>query len=340
MPSALGVTGRAQPRGAMREAGALWRGVLTVPARRKLQVALGLIWLLDAALQFQPYMFGRSFVTDILEPAAVGNPPVVAHSLTWAAHLILHHVAWYNAVFATIQLALALGILYGRSVRLALGASVGWAALVWWFGEGLGGALAGATPVMGAPGAVILYAVVAVLVWPRAAGDRPPPARRGGRGQPEPTAFGGLIGRRGALVVWLGLWGSFAWYLLLPGNRSPSTMGAAVAGMAAGEPSWVRAVEHGLGRTLADHGTEVSVVLAVLCGLVALGAWCRRTLPLVVVVAVQLGLAIWVAEAFGGIFSGAGTDPNSGLLLVLLACCYWPVRGRAAPGAALTASAD
>jgi hypothetical protein len=32
-----------------------------------------------------------------------------------------------------------------------------------------------------------------------------------------------------------------------------------------------------------------------------------------------------VAEDFGGIFTGDGTDPNSGLLLVLLAAVYWPL---------------
>jgi len=31
--------------------------------RRGLQIALGLVWLLDAALQYQPYMFSRGFVT-------------------------------------------------------------------------------------------------------------------------------------------------------------------------------------------------------------------------------------------------------------------------------------
>jgi hypothetical protein len=37
---------------------------------RRLQVALGLIWLLDAALQYQPFMFGRGFATDVVLPSA------------------------------------------------------------------------------------------------------------------------------------------------------------------------------------------------------------------------------------------------------------------------------
>jgi hypothetical protein len=35
-----------------------------------LQICLGLLWLLDAALQYQPFMFGPGFVTDGIEPAA------------------------------------------------------------------------------------------------------------------------------------------------------------------------------------------------------------------------------------------------------------------------------
>lgn len=312
------------------------RAVFALPARRLLQLVLGMIWLLDAALQYQPYMFSRSFVTQIIEPAAAGNPGAVAHSVTWAAHLMLHHLAWYNAVFATVQLVIALGILYRPTVRLALSASIVWALFVWWFGEGLGGVLAGATPVMGAPGGVVLYAVIALLVWPARASTGGGPAAvssaPSGGTSAEPTAFGGLIGRPGALAVWLALWGSFTWYLLLPGNRSPSAMGAAVGAMAAGEPGWIQSVETDLGQALNHHGTEVSVVLAVLCALVALGPWSSRTQRPAVLVAVLLGAAIWVAEAFGGIFTGAGTDPNSGLLLILLACCYWPTRSRSSGG--------
>ena len=48
-----------------------------VPGRRGLQLCLGLIWLLDAALQFQPFMFRPLFVTSVIEPAAAGNPAFV-----------------------------------------------------------------------------------------------------------------------------------------------------------------------------------------------------------------------------------------------------------------------
>ena len=105
--------------------------------RQRLILLLGFVWLLDAALQFQPFMFTRSFVTRIIEPAAGGNPGIVAAPLLWAAHLMLHHIAFFNAIFATTQLLIAVGLLVPRTRKLALAGSVGYALSVWWLGEGL-----------------------------------------------------------------------------------------------------------------------------------------------------------------------------------------------------------
>jgi len=44
-----------------------------------------------------------------------------------------------------------------------------------------------------------------------------------------------------------------------------------------------------------------------------------------VALAVATAAAIWLGEGLGGILTGGGTDPNSGLLLVLLALAYWPL---------------
>ena len=45
-------------------------------ARRRLQLALGALWLLDAILQYQPVMFTRAF-SQMLAAAAQGNPAFV-----------------------------------------------------------------------------------------------------------------------------------------------------------------------------------------------------------------------------------------------------------------------
>lgn len=96
-------------------------------ARRGLQLALAALWLLDAALQFQPYMFTPGFVNDTLAPAAGGNPAVVADPMRWVFHLMASQPAVFNAVFATIQLAIAAGLIWRRTAKVALAGSILWA---------------------------------------------------------------------------------------------------------------------------------------------------------------------------------------------------------------------
>jgi hypothetical protein len=284
--------------------------------RRRLQVALGLIWLLDAVLQFQPYMFTRDFVTQTLASTAAGNPGIVAHPIVWASDLMAQHIVIYNAIFATIQLVLAFGLFWRPTVKIALGASIVWAIGVWWFGEGLGGVLTGGTSAyMGAPGAVILYAFIALLLWPR--GD-------GGAG--DGVALGGPLGALVPRVSWLALWGSFVSFTLQPGDRAPDSLSAMVAGMGNGEPSWIRVIDGTMAGGLDNHGAEVAIAVALVCAAVAVSPFFARTARPGVIAAVCLGAAIWLVQDFGGIFTGQATDPGSGVLLVLLAATFWPIR--------------
>lgn len=278
-------------------------------ARDLLVSALGLLWLLDAALQFQPYMFTSAFVKDVIEPAAAGNPSFVAGPVTWAAHLMGQHIALYNALFATTQLLIAVGLFVPRTRKLALGGSVVYALIVWYLGEGLGGILTGASPLAGVPGGVVLYALTALLLWPADNRQKAP-------------AFNGKLGKNGALVAWATLWLSFSYYFVLPANRAARAMAHLFAASGAGEPGWLRAVETALANGTGNGGAQASLVLAVLCAAVAIGMFFVPRAS--VVLAAAMALFIWVAEAFGGLFTGTATDPNTGLVLVLLAACYWP----------------
>ena len=121
--------------------------------RLLLQLGLAGIWLLDALLQYQAFMFSKGF-SQMLAGTASGNPGVVASPITWDATLVGHHAVLLNALFATIQLLLGIGIAWRPTVRVALAASIAWSLGVWWFGEGLGMVLTGdVSPVSGAPGA-------------------------------------------------------------------------------------------------------------------------------------------------------------------------------------------
>ena len=292
-------------------------------ARRRLQLALGALWLLDAILQYQPVMFTRAFA-QMLAAAAPGNPALVSQPVTWNAHLVGQYPVLLDAVFATIQLLLALGIAWRPTVRVALGASVAWALGVWWLGEGLGGVLTGtASPVSGAPGPAVLYALLAVLLWPRDRGTAVPaddPA--------VPFVAARAVGARAAQALWLTLWGSLAYFALLPANRAPQSPPGLPPSMTRGEPAWLATVgQHGPAY-LAQGGPAARVVLAALLILIAVGVYlpppaARAPLALAMVMAA----AIWVTgQALGGILTGSGTDPGTGPLLILLVLAFWPAR--------------
>jgi len=285
--------------------------------RRVLQLGLAGIWLLVALLQYQSFMFSSGF-NQMIGATAAGNPRVIASPITWDASLVSHYPVLLNSIFATIQLLLGIGIAWRPTVRLALAASIAWAVGVWWFGEGLGMVLtSSASPVNGAPGAVIIYALLAILLWPT---DR--------AGRQAPFSAARAVGAPIARALWLVLWLSLAYFALLPSNRAPQALNSMIASMESGEPGWLAALERGAASLVAHQGLAASIALAIALVIIAIGVYlpasaAKATLVLAIVVAA----VIWVfGEAFGGILAGGGTDPNSGPLLILLALTYWPIR--------------
>lgn len=306
----------ARDRIAWPRAGTLAAGRLDT--RRALQLALAGIWLFDGILQYQSFMYTTAFSQSLAETAD-GNPGFIARPIVWSADLLSHHLVLLNTSYATVQVLLGLGIAYRRTVRAGLTASVAWSLAVWWLGEGLGGVLnGGASPLNGAPGGVLFYALLAVLLWPsRRPADQPPEfiAARS-------------VGARAARALWLVLWLSLAWFALTPANRAPQGLSGMIAGMEDGEPGWLAALDRGAASVLAGHGLAASVVLAAALAVIAIGVYLpRRASAPILVSAIVLAGLIWVfGEAFGEIFTGSATDPNSGPLLVLLIFAYWPPR--------------
>ncbi len=287
--------------------------------RRCLQLTLGLTWLLDGILQLQACMFvpGRRGLSGMLAGAAAGNPRPVASSITWFAGVVAHHAAVAGAAFALVQILIGLGIAWRPAVKPALAVSVTWSLAVWWFGEGLGGVLHGAgTPMAGGPGAVLFYALLAIVLWPTLA-DRS-----------SPFAAAGAVGARAARAVWAATWTLLALLCLLGSGRAPSGVRGVIITVGSGQPGWLSAIDRHAASALGGAGLVVAVALAAACLAIAASvyfpAWATRT---ALAAAITVSLAIWVVtENFGTILAGGATDPNSGPLLVLLALAYWPVR--------------
>jgi hypothetical protein len=249
-------------------------------ARRRVQLVLGLIWLLDAAL------------------------------------LTLHQPAAFNALFATVQLAIGLGLLWRRTARAALAGSIIWGLSIWWLGEGLGGILAaGASPVTGAPGGAVLSALIAAAAWP----ERPALL------EAASVAAGSILAGRWARLAWLALWGSGAYFLIPAPGRAPGALRGVLAGRAAGEPGWIAALPRGAAAAIGPHSTAVSFVLAVVFAVIAVGVFVPAVTRPVLVLAALTAAVIWVlGENLGQLLTGQATNPGTGPLLVLLATAYWP----------------
>jgi hypothetical protein len=189
-------------------------GAARVLTRRRLEMALGVLWLVDAALQWQPYMFSSAFFGNMLGMANMGLPgPVPAVLYQTTTMLAAHPVIW-NAAFASLQLAIGAGLLWGCTAALARPVSIAWALAVWMVGEGFGGLfMPGVSALNGAPGAALLYALIALILWPRRPSDGPAVA----------VADTGLLGGRGALWCWTVLWSGLALLELGGANHAPAS---------------------------------------------------------------------------------------------------------------------
>jgi hypothetical protein len=291
--------------------------------RRILQVALGILWLVDGGLQLQPFMFSQGFLTQVIEPTAAGQPRVVAVSILGAAHLMSRHLAFYNTAAAIIQILIGVGLLFPRTVKPALLASFGWALGVWAFGEGFGVLLTGqASPLTGAPGAVLLYLLAGLLVWPV---NRP--AHRS-------VASQGLLNDQGGRLMWANLWLGFAALSLLPASITSGGVSAAFTASGSIAPGPLAHLDAALGRAAVGHGIPITIGLAAVELAIGIGIMHHRWRNTAAVAGAAFALAIWAtAEGLGGLATGQATDPNSGPLLILLAAAlYMPaaIRSRQA----------
>ncbi len=284
--------------------------------QRTFQLVLATVWLLDAALQLQPFMFtrGPNGFSGMLNSMAAGNPAWVEHSIAWNASNVYHDPVLSNSIFALIQFIIGFGIAWKRSLKPALALSMVWSLGVWWFGEGLGNILhGGATPFGGGPGGVLFYALLAILLWPNEGSDTPFVAARS-------------VGTTAAKAIWAVLWGLLASLAVAGSGRSPRALHDLVAAFS-GQPGWLAHIDRSTESLLLHHGTSAAILLAVICVVVAIGVYLP---PRITKVSLVLGIVvfavIWVAtENFGGILAGAATDPNSGPLVIILALIYWPL---------------
>jgi hypothetical protein len=285
---------------------------------RGIQITLGVIWLLAGLLQFQSFMYTHSIVTEVFGPAAEKQWSIVGGPMKTIDNFYGHDLTLWNTLAAEIQCAIGLGLIFSKkTVKAALVVSFGWALVVWWFGEGFGGLTSTTlpSPLMGAPGGVILYAIIGLLVWPTSKQDGCSPADMG------------LLGDKGGLWAWSGLWVLSAGLWLVNVNRAKDATREMIKGMAEASPHWLAKIQNSVGDHTQGHGSTIAVVLAIISLLVALGVWWAPLRWSALALGIVISLAYWVfGQSLGGPFwVGNATDVNSGPLFVLLALALLPI---------------
>jgi hypothetical protein len=282
-----------------------------------------LIWLLDGVLQFQAFMYSHGFIDEVIKPSALMQPAWIGHPILSAAHFAAQNLTLWNTLFALVQCLIGLGLIYRPTVKPALLLSFAWALVVWWFGEGLGMVLVNmGSPLTGAPGAVLLYGLIGLMVWPS------------GRGEERSAGDGGLIGDRGGLAVWSAMWvgGALLWCRTL--SHPPDSVSGALIEGAGESMHWLSTLQRSLAVTAHGQGRTIAIVLAIVSLAIAAGVWTRWRRETLIVGAL-LSIVYWVlGQSLGGLTTGTATDPNIGPLFVLLALALWP-HGRQAARASV-----
>ena len=282
--------------------------------QRTFQLVIATVWLLDAVLQLQPFMFtrGSNGFSGMLNNLAAGNPGWVARSITWNASNVYHDPAVTNSIFALVQFLIGFGIAWKRSLkpagalhRLVHGRLV------------VRGRRREHLPRRGDP--------LRRWAWRRAHLCPAGGAARPSAGSDLPFVAARTVGVTAAKAIWAVVWGLLAVLAVVGSGRSPQALHDLVAAYT-GQPGWLAHIDRATASMFLHHGTMAAILLAVVCVVVAIGVYLPSQLSKATLV---LGMVtfvfIWVATRFGGILAGGATDPNSGPLVIILAMLYWPL---------------
>jgi hypothetical protein len=305
--------------------------------KRGVQISLGLLWLVDGALQLQHQMFSSAFATQVIAPAGQGQPIAIYGPINFEIHMILLHPAIFDAFFAIIQLALGVLILNKRTVKIGLLASVAWGLGVWYMGEGLSGMLSGhAMLLIGMPGAALIYAILALAVLPHK-------NNKGKKVDNRPAYW--------LPIVWAVVWVGGAVYQLLPGQNTVTDVASSISGLAGGgSPGWLSALQIHVSNIIlgysptavsqmnsqmnmsGGHMGEITLIsnhstgywfillLAIVQAVIGLLIFLPRIYrKIAVALGITLSLTFWfLGQSLGTYYSGLATDPNSGPLFIIL----------------------
>jgi hypothetical protein len=283
-------------------------------AANALRRALGVLWLADAIVKILIPFGGRAagqWYGQIM--MAVTSALGLHHFLAWETNrFAAHPFLWWLP--AGVELCIGGWLVARPGSRRAVALSAGWALVVWVAGEGMGGLFSGSSILTGYPGAALLYAVAAVVLFPR----REP---REGTAAP---AEAGLMGQY-SRMLWLALWIGAAFVTALPQN-GPSGLTSMLFMNELEASGPLRSLDASeLGWLDVGNTTILGIAVAAACLAVGFTVFLGFLPRLFLSIGALIALAAWVAmENLGGILTGSTTDVGTGPVLILLALAFWP----------------
>jgi hypothetical protein len=287
-------------------------------SQKFLRYTLGALWLLDAIFQVQPQMFTTNMINSVLLPTLSSQPVPVAISLHTITLMISQHLVFFNLLIAIVEAEIGIFLLAGIWVRGTVILSIVWALIVWYGGEGMNMLLTGQASVLtGAPGAVLLYPLLGLLLYPRKA-------------SPTGTSTDSLLSPMRFRWVLAGFWIFAGLLQLQPFWWQPeriSQMIGSMTGLGKLNALLIDPVLVPLARFTDPLEVPLNIVLVVLflgLGIALALVKPKQMRPLLVVSVLFSVLIWWGAQAFGMILTGLATDFNSGLLIVLMTLVCWP----------------
>jgi hypothetical protein len=275
-------------------------------------------------------MFTVNFANKVIALAAQNQPHFLYDLMHFFMHIFLLNPPVFNSFIAITQLMIGALILYKPTRRIGLIFSIVWALFIWIIGEGLGAILTGyCSLLMGGPGAAILYVLISLAVLPK---------------QDKTGKLTDKAPEYWLVFVWSIIWIGGAIYQLLPGQNSAADVSSMILNNTSGNPGWLASIDihtsnlinstvHTGGVAMHMNGSQmvqmtnhqnggywliiILVLVQLFIGIVVLLPGIYRKIA--IFIGVVISLLFWiVGQSFGGIFTGLGTDFNSGPLFVLL----------------------
>jgi hypothetical protein len=291
-------------------------------SKQLLRRILGALWLIDGLLQLQPQMFTMNMVNGVMLPIVESQPAPIAASLHWIIAVTTQNLVLINLLIAIVQIVLGILLLAGLWVRGTVIASIIWALIVWYAGEGMSMLLTGQAGILtGAPGAVLLYPLLGLLIYPKASSSQ---------GSEEQADEDTLLSQAHFRWFLAGFWIFSALLQMQPYWWQDGQISQTISGME-GQGGLngflVDPILNGLA-TLTAH-IEVPLNIALIVIFLVLGAGLAvvkedRLRPFLIASIVVSFIIWWGAQGFGMIFTGMATDFNSGLLIIVMALACWP----------------